>query len=170
MHHSSMNYLRQLLRDWGDWVDRAALHTGYPTESSTVSANEALRAHVSLKWQLPGGGSYRYALPNRHAILCYDMPSRLVPIHQAILSMDPESKAMLTLWYAYSLKLVPNPEHPKLEGKPMIWDREDKAAYVGMSYDTLQRRVSRARDKLMKIFDSDVANRSEKVLQIATME
>lgn len=166
----NQNYLRQLLTDWGDWVDRAALHTGYPTESSIVSAKEPIHAHVSLQWQLPGGGSYRYALPSRHAILCFEMPSRLVRVHQAILRLEDEERAVLALWYAYSLRLVRDKDNPKLEGKPMHWHREDKAGFVGMSYGTLAQKVSRARSKLAKILDRGIAITSEKVLEIAIVE
>lgn len=158
------------LTDWGDWVDRAAVYTGYPTESSTASATEAIHTHDSLRWALPGGGSYRYALPSRHAILCFEMPRRLARLHQAIICLPPGPKGALTFWYAYGTHLVKEQANPKAEGKPMIWHRADKAAFVGMTYDALERRVSRARYKLAKILTKNVASVSEKVLQIATVE
>lgn len=166
----NQKYLGGLLVEWGDWVDRAAVHTGYPTESSTVGAKEAMHTHTTMKWALPGGGSFRYAIPNRHAILCFDMPGRLVRIHQRILMLRPRHQGALTYWYAYGTHMVGDPESPKLEGKPMIWHREDKAVYLGMSYDALERLVSRARANLARFFEAGIARPSEKVLQISTME
>lgn len=146
------------LTDWGDWVDRAALYTGYPTESSTVSAKEAIQTHDTLKWTLPGGGSYRYALPSRHAILCFEMPRRLVRLHQAIIRLPSGPKAALTFWYAYGTHLVRDPAEPKLDGKPMIWDRQDKARYLGITYGNLQQRVSKAREELaQRLMDREAA-------------
>lgn len=162
------NYLRQLLNDWGDWVDRAALHSGYPPQSSIVAAKEPVQAHDAMTWPLPGGGSYRYALPNRHAILCFDMPGHLVPIHQAILRLDPELRGAVSLWYAYGVK--PTPVEKDADRRPVIWYREDKARYIGMTYGALQRRASRARTAIKWMLRRRVDYLSEKVVELSIVD
>lgn len=142
------NYLRQLCNDWGEYVDRAADWTGYPGQSSVVGIYETLNTHDALSWPLPGGGSYRYALPNRHAILCAEMPRALIEIHQAVIRLDDELRGAFTFWYAYSL--TP-------DGR--LWDRHAKANFVGLSYEAFKELVQRARNQ--------VAQRIEKSIELA---
>lgn len=91
------------------------------------------------------------------------MPTRLASVHQAILKLPEESKAVLTLWYAHSLKVLP--EDPRHDVRPIIWHRKEKAAFVGMSYGVLQRQVSRARSMIAQTIEKNVASVSEKVIE-----
>lgn len=139
------NYLRQLCNDWGEYIDRAADWTGYPGQSAIVGIYEALPTHDTLSWPLPGGGSYRYALPNRHAVLCAEMPKALMEIHQAVIRLEDDLRGAFTLWYAYSL-----------DKSGALWDRHDKARFVGLTYETFKEIVQRARNKIATTIEKSI--------------
>lgn len=142
------SYFRQLCNDWGEFVDRSATWNGFPKQSSIVGVYETVGTHTTLQWPLPGGGSYRYALPTRHAILCAEMPSDLIAIHQSVLTLEDEERGAFTFWHAYTLNS---------EGR--YWDRRDKAVFVCMSYEAFKELARRARNKVQHRLEKSIDRR-----------
>lgn len=109
------------LNRWGRWIERNADYSGYPSINALVA-------------QLHGAGG---GTPG-HRVLCLDMPDSIYATHARILMLNELEREAVYLFFA--VKLKPN---------GTLWTVAEKSRIYGIKEDSLRRRMSRARYRIL---------------------
>lgn len=109
------------LNRWGRWIERHADYEGFPAVNSLVAALQGA-----------GGGQ-----PG-HRILCLDMPDNIYATHGRILRLSEREREAVYLFYAV-----------KLKPDGTLWTVTEKCRIYGIQEDSMRRRVSRARHRIL---------------------
>ena len=109
------------LNRWGRWVERHADYTGHASINNLVAALYGA-----------GGGTAG------HRILCLDMPDGIYATHGRVIRL-PEAEQE-AVYLAYAVKLKPD---------GTLWSMEEKCRIAGIQIDSMRRRLSRAKYRIL---------------------
>lgn len=111
--------LNRLLNSWGNWIEKHWNFEGYP-------GINILEAFIGSDAGAPG-----------HRILCLEMPIEVYTTHQRVLRLPELEREAIWLWYV-----------PRMKENGTIWSVRERCEVVGISEETLRKRVSRARMRI----------------------
>jgi hypothetical protein len=111
------------LNRWGKWIERHADYTGHPGINAIVA-------------QLYGAGG---GTPG-HRILCLEMPTGVYATHVRVLRLTEGEQEAVCLYFAVQVK-----------DDGTLWTVDEKCRIYGIKEESLRRRLSRARYKILGI-------------------
>lgn len=109
------------LNRWGRWIERNSDYTGHPSINAIVA-------------QLHGAGGGTAG----HRILCLDMPDHIYATHGRVLRLTESEQEAVYLYFAV-----------KLKPDGTLWTVAERCRIAGIQEDSLRRRLSRARYKIL---------------------
>lgn len=111
------------LNRWGKWIEKHVDYTGHPSINAIVA-------------QLYGAGG---GTPG-HRILCLEMPTGVYATHMRVLMLTENEREAVYLYFAVQVK-----------DDGTLWTVNEKCRIYGIREESLRRRLSRARYKILGI-------------------